>query len=62
MLENLLYGLLNGITAWPLLLLHVLGVFIEYPIYDIFRNTGWYQLGFLIGAGSPILGFLGKRR
>lgn len=36
MLENLLFGLLNRITAW-------------------------YQFGFLIEAGSPLLGFIGKR-
>jgi len=62
MLTDFLYGLLNGITAWPLLVLHVFGVFTQYPIYDVMRNTGWYQFGFLIGAGSPVLGFLGKRK
>lgn len=54
MLENILFGLLNGITAWPLLLLHVFGVLSQYPVYDVARNTGWYQFGFLIGAGSPL--------
>jgi hypothetical protein len=62
MLENILYGLLNGLTAWPLLVLHVFGVFTQYPVYDVARDTGWYQFGFLIGAGSPLLGLLGKRR
>jgi hypothetical protein len=62
MLMDFLYGLLNGLTAWPLLLLHIFGLLSQYPVYDIARNTGWYQFGFLIGAGSPILGFLGKRR
>lgn len=60
MLENLLFGLLNGITAWPLLLLHVFGAFTQYPVYDVARDTGWYQFGFLIGAGSPLLGLLRK--
>ena len=59
---DFLYGLLHGITAWPLLILHVFGFFAEYPVYDIARNTAWYQFGFLIGAGSPILGFFGKRK
>ncbi len=59
---DFLYGLLNGITAWPLLLLHFFGWLLEYPVYDVARNTGWYQFGFLIGAGSPFLGFIGKRR
>ncbi len=62
MLADVLYGLLNGITAWPLLVLHIFGVFSEYQVYDIARNTGWYQFGFLVGAGSPILGFIGKRK
>ena len=62
MLENLLFGLLNGITAWPLLLLYVVGIFTQYPIYDVVRDTGWYQFGFLIGAGSPLLGFLGRHK
>ncbi len=61
MLENFLYGLLNGVTAWPLLLLHVFGIFSQYPVYDVARNTAWYQFGFLIGAGSPLLGLLGRR-
>lgn len=61
MLENFLFGLLNGVTAWPLLLLHVFGFLTQYPIYDVARNTEWYQFGFLIGAGSPLLGLFGKR-
>lgn len=61
MLENFLYGLLNGVTAWPLLLLHVFGIFSQYPVYDVARNTAWYQFGFLIGTGSPLLGLLGRR-
>jgi hypothetical protein len=62
MLADLLFGLLNGITAWPLLLLHIFGVFSQYPVYDVAHDTGWYQFGFLIGAGSPILGFIGRRK
>lgn len=61
-MADFLYGLLNGITAWPLLILHVFGIFAEFPVYNIARDGGWYQFGFLIGAGSPLLGFLGKRR
>lgn len=62
MLVDFLYGLLNGVTAWPLLILHVFGLLTQYPVYDIARNTGWYQFGFLIGAGSPILGLLGRKK
>lgn len=61
MLTDLLYGLLNGITAWPLLILHIFGVFAQYPVYDVARDAGWYQFGFLVGSGSPLLGLIGKR-
>jgi hypothetical protein len=61
--EDVLWGLWNGITAWPLLILHVLGVWEQYPVYNLARDGGWYQFGFLIGAGSPFAGLLnaGKR-
>ena len=62
MLENIFYGLWNGVTAWPLLIVHVFGLLTQYPVYDVARDTGWYQFGFLIGAGSPLLGLLGKRK
>ncbi len=58
---DFLWGLWNGITAWPLLVLHALGALGQYPIYDITRDDGWYQFGFLIGAGSPFLGMLGRK-
>jgi hypothetical protein len=58
MIENLLWGLWNGVTAWPLLVFHALDVWERYPVYNTARDTGWYQFGFLIGAGSPFLGLL----
>jgi hypothetical protein len=59
---DFLWGLWNGITAWPLLVLHAFGALDRYPIYDMARDGGWYQFGFLIGAGSPFLGMLGSRK
>lgn len=56
-----LWGLWNGITAWPLLLLHAFGALARYPIYDLARDGGWYQFGFLVGAGSPFFGMFGRR-
>jgi hypothetical protein len=44
MLENLLFGLLNGVTAWPLLILHVFSVLMQYPVYDVTRDTDWRRL------------------
>ncbi|HEY4670051.1 MAG TPA: hypothetical protein VIH05_09780 [Tepidiformaceae bacterium] len=61
-MEDFLWGLFNGLTAWPLLVLHVIDVWEQYPVYDVNRNGGWYQFGFLLGAGSPFLGVLGRRR
>lgn len=58
---DFLWGLWNGITAWPLLVFHLFGALIRYPIYDAVRDGGWYQFGFLIGAGSPFLGMFGRR-
>lgn len=62
MLNDLLFGLLNGLTAWPLLILHIFGIFAQYPVYDVLRDGGWYQFAFLVGSGSPILGFIGRRK
>jgi hypothetical protein len=57
---HFLWGLWNGITAWPLLLIHAFGAWHRFPVYNIHRNGGWYQLGFLMGAGSPFLGMFGR--
>lgn len=59
--EQVLWGLWNGASAWPLLLIHLVGFWPEYPVYNLARDGGWYQLGFLLGAGSPFLGLLGRR-
>jgi hypothetical protein len=57
---DFLWGVWNGITAWPLLLIHAFGGWERFPIYDLARDGGWYQLGFLLGAGSPFLGLFGR--
>jgi hypothetical protein len=62
MVEDILWGFWNGLTAWPLLIFHAVGVWERYPIYNLGRDGGWYQLGFLLGAGSPFLGFFGRGR
>jgi hypothetical protein len=53
-------GLWNRITPWPLLIIHVFGWWEQFPIHDVNRNGGWYQFGFLIWAGSPLLGLIGR--
>ena len=62
-LADLLWGIWNGLTAWIVLLVHAFGGWEQFPFYDTARSGNWYDLGFLIGAGSPILGTLrGGRR
>jgi hypothetical protein len=57
---HFLWGLWNGITAWPLLIIHAFGAWHRFAVYNVARDGGWYQFGFLIGAGSPFLGTLGR--
>jgi hypothetical protein len=63
--EDLLWGFWNGITAWIVLIVHVFGGWEDQNIFDAIRSarTNWYDFGFLLGTGSPILGFFrrGKR-
>ena len=59
--KNLLWGIWNGTTAWIVLIAHVFGTWKHYPVYDTARAGNWYTFGFLIGAGSPLLGMLGQR-
>ncbi len=59
MVENVLWGVWNGITAWPLLLLHAVGVWDRFPVYNVGRDNGWYQFGFLLGGSSPFMGIFG---
>lgn len=60
--EDVLWGFWNGLTAWVVLIVHVFGAWDRYPVYNEGRDGGWYQFGFLIGAGSPFLGAAGGRR
>lgn len=60
--QDWLFGFWNGLTAWLLLVVHVFGSWQDYPLYDMARNGNWYDFGFLLGAGSPILGALGTSR
>jgi hypothetical protein len=44
------------------LILHVFSALEAHPVYNAARSGNWYDLGFLIGAGSPFLGVLGAGR
>lgn len=59
--HDLLWGLWNGLTAWIVLIVHVFGGWDSYAIYDPARQGNWYDLGFLLGAGSPFFGIFGSR-
>lgn len=60
--QDLWWGFWNGLTAWIVFLVHVFGGLAEHALYNAARGGNWYDFGFLIGAGSPFLGFLGRGR
>jgi hypothetical protein len=60
--QDLLLGFWNGLTAWVVLIVHVFGGWEGFPLYDFARHGNWYDFGFLVGAGSPLLGALGSGR
>ncbi len=58
--QDLLWGFWNGLTARIILIAHVFGGWERFPFYDGGRGGNWYDFGFLVGAGSPLLGVLGR--
>ena len=54
--QDLLWGFWNGLTAWIVLIAHVFGAWSEFPFYNSARAGNWYDFGFLLGMGSPVLG------
>jgi hypothetical protein len=58
-LIDLPWGFWNGLTAWIVLVVHIFGGWSEFPVFDIARSGNWYEFGFLVGAGSPLLGAAG---
>ena len=63
--QDALWGYWNGLSAWVVLIAHAFDAWDQYPFYNAARSGNWYDLGFLIGAGSGIAwmahvgGFLG---
>ena len=53
-MENVLWGVWNGLTAWPVLLVHLFGWWERYPVYNTGRDGGWYQFGFLLGGSIMV--------
>jgi len=60
--HDLFWGLWNGFTGWFVLFAHIIGWWESQPVYDPSRAGNWYDLGFLIGAGSPFFGGLRANR
>lgn len=53
--QDLLWGLWNGFTAWIVMIVHFFNAWQQFPFYDQTRSGNWYDLGFAIGAASPLL-------
>jgi hypothetical protein len=60
--QDWLWGFWNGLTAWLVLIVHAFGGWERFPFYNSERAGQWYDFGFLIGAGSPLLGVFGGSR
>ena len=60
--SDLPWGFWNGVTAWIVFIVHVFGAWDSHPVYNAARSGNWYDIGFLVGAGSPGLGIFGGRR
>ena len=60
--QDLLWGVWNGFTAWVVLIVHFFGAWESFPLYNVGRSGNWYDFGFLLGAGSPFLGTMGRGR
>ena len=54
--QDVLWGFWNDLSAW----VDVFGAWERFPFYDSARGGNWYDPGFLVGAGSPLLGIVGK--
>ena len=59
--QDLLWGFWNGLTAWIILIAHIFDAWERFPFYNVTRSGGWYDFGFLLGAGSPFLGAFNAR-
>ena len=59
---DFVWGVWHGFIAWIALLAHVFSTWEGHPVYEVVRKGNWYDFGFLLGAGSPLLEILGNRR
>lgn len=62
---DFLWGLWNGATSLGLLVLHVFNIWERFPVFNVARDGGWYQFGFIFGvlcAGGGGGGAAARRR
>lgn len=59
--QDLLWGFWNGVSAWVVLIAHAFNAWDRFPLYDTQRSGNWYDFGFLLGAGGPVLGAFGRK-
>ena len=52
--RDLLWGYWNGLTAGIVLLVHAFGGWRQYPFYNRADRSNWYDLGFILGAGTML--------
>ncbi len=53
-MESFLWGFWNGATGMLLLILHLFHIWTQYPVFNVGRDSAWYQFGFLLGVGSTL--------
>jgi hypothetical protein len=53
------WGFCSGLTAWIVLVVHAVGGWSRLPLHDLARSGNRHDVGFLAGAGSPLLGAAG---
>ena len=59
--QDFFWGAWNGLSAWVVLIVHAFGGWDRFPFYNVERSGNWYDFGFLLGAGSPLLGAASRR-
>jgi hypothetical protein len=52
--ENFLWGLIDGLIAWPTLIVNLFGG--DYQVFQDSRGDGWYAFGFLLVVSAPFAG------
>lgn len=57
-MEDFLWGVIDGVIAWPTLIVNLFGG--DYEVFQDSRGDGWYAFGFLLAAASPFLGMFGR--